>query len=520
MLKLLIVDDEYLSIESIKLIIDKYIEDIEIVGTAKSGREAIEKAVQLKPDVIFMDIKMPGINGIDAIKQIKSINNNTKFVMITAYEYFDYAKEAINLGVHDYILKPLTKNKIIKTLSELNDVIKKEREVIKQEMIMKEKVNKTIPIMENQFIYSNILDEGKIANVEFYEDILGMKLSQGYILMAYINEFNNLDNTRKQNFYETFTLSLKNITDCVVSLPINDRIIAYITVDEFIDDNYIKDMSILIANKVYQKIRMNLDYKIGIGRNYSIDSILKSYNEAYIAISIPNDRVVTHYEDISIDINKLDLYSDNKIEVLLQKILMGDLNETLNAVDDIFYRLSLSSIKDINKIKAKILEVLMEIRKTTNPDMGKTTTFDQIYITDVIEADNINNLKTTVKNYIKSILTDVENLRSSKLNGIISEALDYISKNYNKDISLDDVARELNMSYHYFSKFFKDTIGKNFVDYLTELRIEKSKELLKNNNISIKEICYEIGYHDPNYFSKIFRKVTGMTPTDYRTSII
>lgn len=528
MLKLLIVDDEYLSIESIKLIIDKYIEDIEIVGTAKSGREAIEKAVQLKPDVIFMDIKMPGINGIEAIKQIKNINNNTKFVMITAYEYFDYAKEAINLGVHDYILKPLTKSKIIKTLSELNEAITKERENIKQEIIMKEKVNKIMPIMENQFIYSKIMDEGETDSVEFYEDVLGINLSRGYILMASMvnNESIKADNVKdsfkRQAFYETFTLSLKSITDCVVSLPINDRIIAYIPIDEFIDNDSLKDLSISIANKINQKIKMNvnINYRLGIGRSYSVDNLLKSYNEAYVATSISNDKIVTHYEDISLPVSNLELYPKNKDEILVNKALIGDLNGTLNILDEIFYWMTLNYSDDINKTKAKMLELLIAIKRNINSDINQDGVFEQMYITNIVESNDINSLKSTVKNYMKSIVSDVENFKNSKLNGIISEAINYITKNYNKDISLDDVARELNMSYHYFSKFFKDTMGKNFVDYLTELRIEKSKNLLKDNAISIKAICYEIGYHDPNYFSKIFRKATGMTPTEYRASII
>lgn len=528
MLKLLIADDEYLSIESIKLIIDKYVEDIEIVGTAKSGREAIEKAVQLKPDVIFMDIKMPGINGIEAIRQIKNINTNTKFVMITAYEYFDYAKEAINLGVHDYILKPLTKSKIIKTLSELNEVIQKEREIIKQEIIMKEKVTKVIPIMENQFIYSKIIDDEEIANTEFYEDIFGVKLNTGYVLMAYIDDNESVkvdkikDNLKKQDFYETFTLSLKSITDCIVSLPLNDRIISYVIIDEFMDDNSLKDLSIEIANKVSKKIKMNvnINYRLGIGRTYGVENLLKSYNEAYIATSISSDKIVTHYEDILLSLNNLDIYPKSKDETLVQKALMGDLNGALNILDEIFYWLSLNYSDDINKTKAKLLELLIAIKRNINSHISEDGIFEQIYITNIIESNDINSLKVTFKNYIKSIVSNVENFKNSKLSGIISEAINYITKNYNKDISLDDVATELNMSYHYFSKFFKDTIGKNFVDYLTELRIEKSKELLKDNTISIKSICYEIGYHDPNYFSKIFRKATGMTPTEYRTSII
>lgn len=115
-MKLLIADDEYLVIDSLKYMVERFVDNVEVVGTAKSGREAIEKAMEFKPEIVFMDIHMPGIDGIEAIKQIKTINRDTVFVIITAYEYFNYAKEAINLGVHDYLLKPINRSKVVETL--------------------------------------------------------------------------------------------------------------------------------------------------------------------------------------------------------------------------------------------------------------------------------------------------------------------------------------------------------------------------------------------------------------------
>jgi len=133
MTKLLIADDEYLVLDSLKMIILKNMKDIDIVGTASTGREAIEKAVELKPDIIFMDIHMPGIDGIEAIRQIKAVNSSILFVIITAYEFFDYAKDAINLGVSEYILKPIEKSKVIDTLNNLSNTIKQNRRLLLKE---------------------------------------------------------------------------------------------------------------------------------------------------------------------------------------------------------------------------------------------------------------------------------------------------------------------------------------------------------------------------------------------------
>ena len=109
--------------------------------------------------------------------------------------------------------------------------------------------------------------------------------------------------------------------------------------------------------------------------------------------------------------------------------------------------------------------------------------------------------------------------KGSNTEGVIPMVLEYVNRNYSKDISLKDVAKSVNLSYNYLSKVFKEEIGKSFIDYLTELRMEKSMKLLSNRSLSIKEICQQIGYNDPNYYCKAFKKLTGKTPTEYRSLV-
>lgn len=172
MIKLLIADDEQIVIESLKFIVEKYIDGVEVVATAASGREAIEKTLNLKPDVVFMDIHMPGINGMDAIRHIKSIHQDVVFVIITAYEYFQYAKDAVNLGVFDYLLKPLNKNKIINVLQDISNKVEAKREALQKEMILRERINKIIPHMEEQFIYAQLFHSDITKDLDFYQEIL------------------------------------------------------------------------------------------------------------------------------------------------------------------------------------------------------------------------------------------------------------------------------------------------------------------------------------------------------------
>lgn len=529
MIKLLIVDDEYIVIESVKFIIENHVKDVEVVGTANTGREAIEKALYLKPDVIFMDIRMPGINGIDAIRQIKNSINEVFFVIVTAYEYFNYAKEAVNLGVYEYLLKPINKNKVIETLNNIQEIIISRRQAVQREMLLKEKINKILPLMEGQFIYSQLFNGKSINDIDFYEDIFGLSIRYGYVMMAIVEEYdrtereeNLKDSLAKQKLYELFSYELKDLSQCLIGPPLLDRVVAYIPVEISMDEYEIRNKSIDIATKIGERInhKVNISFKIGIGRSYSIEHFSKSCNEAYMAGSVSYDERVIHFEDIAFSQARDVSYPVNKEKILTYKMIIGDDSGALEVFEEIFWWLSENYKDDLDKIKSNLIELLIVVKRGVAVEIKENDIFEKNFLMEMIKTKNAMELRSSYLNYLKNFIVNLAEFRQRELSGLISKAIKYINENYHENISLDDVAKEMNMSYHYFSKFFKESVGKNFVDYLTELRIEKSKNMLKDLGISIKEICNEIGYCDPNYFSKIFKKATGMTPTEYRTNSV
>ncbi|SCY37092.1 response regulator transcription factor [Alkaliphilus peptidifermentans] len=524
MIKLLIADDEHIVIESIKFIIDKYVDDVEIVGTAKSGRDAIEKSLLLKPDIVFMDIHMPGINGMDAIRHIKEANKDIIFVIISAYEYFQYAKDAVNLGVCEYLLKPINRNKVINTLRELTVTIKNKRLAIEREMALREKITRILPHMEGQFIYSQLFNSTR-CDVRFYEDIFGMELKEGYVMVVSIDpsNTNNKEESMKnsldrQQLFELFSLELKSSCSCLIGPPLFDRIVAYIPTNGSSDGYEIRNKAISYAQRITKRVNksLNINYKIGLGRKYGIELFSESYNEACMAAVPLNEGQILHFEDINWTAPPKNTYPINKEKILIHNVLMGDLRGTLDTFEEIFLWLTLHYKTDKNYIKSKLIELFIMTQRIlpNSPDVNIVD--GNIHLMQILEFEEITELKISYIDFLKNTVMKLDEYRKKEMNGLIAKAVQYIEKNYKENISLDDVAKEINMSYHYFSKFFKDSTGKNFVDYLTELRIEKSKKILKDTSINIKEICFEVGYSDPNYFSKIFKKITGMTPTDYR----
>ncbi|KRQ86365.1 Transcriptional regulatory protein YehT [Caloramator mitchellensis] len=509
MLNILIADDEYLVIDYLKMIIEKNFDDINIIGTASTGREAIEKAISLKPDVVFMDIHMPGINGIEAIRQIKNTNNDVYFVILTAFEYFDYAKEALSLGVFEYLLKPVSKAKLVETINNLNSAIDKKRKSFLNEVELKERIDRIVPFLEGQFVSYKMYNIGTLNDVAFYENVFNMNLKKGYALCLMINSSNPFE---RQNFYDLFKIKLKSITTCLIGNPLSDRVVAFIPYEEKTSQ---KDVGKRIEEKL--KTVTNTKYKIGIGRVYELENFNKSSNEAYIAATINNGKNIVYFDEIYIK-DAGDDFPLHLETAFSNSILTGNFEEARKIFNEIFIKYSFIYSEDVDKIKTKLIELAFNMDKMLPYKLEDRNNFKQMFILSIIKTQNTLELRNQFIQYINEISTEIQNQKKEHVDDIIAKVLEFINKNYNQDISLYDAARSVNLSYHYLSKIFKDEIGKGFVDYLTELRIEKSIQLLSNQKISIKEICQNIGYNDPNYYCKIFKKVTGMTPSEFRMS--
>ena len=172
-------------------------------------------------------------------------------------------------------------------------------------------------------------------------------------------------------------------------------------------------------------------------------------------------------------------------------------------------------------IKLKVLEFVLKAETLAYEKGAGVYQFRsrQDYLGVINRTESYDSLRKWFIDKISESCQNVKRRQENRSNGVIDKAKDYILANFQRDISLDDISREIDISPYYFSKIFKENTGENFIDYLTTLRIDKAKELLETTDMSMKELCGEVGYANPNYFSRIFKKIVGLSPTEYKDKV-
>lgn len=527
MYRIMLADDEGIVIDSLKFIIEKEFGSECEVEFAKTGRSVIELAERFRPDIAIMDIQMPGINGIDAMREIKQFSQGTVFIVMSAYDKFDYAKEAIKLGVLEYINKPMEKTKIVSTIKKAMEVIDTERKKRSDDLLIKEKLETIEPIIENGLIYNILLQESFDEDIENYKTILGVFENFGYMMSIICGESqvgahmtNAVGSSVKMSTHYTEVREcVKEFFPCKVGSVMANKVAVLVPYANPQMDLSERSALIERARELvrYMRKKVDISFRIGIGSVRELNELGESYKEALNALNASTSSVA-HADDLPIGCDYEEDYPIDIEKDLFDAISKGDMNEANLHLDKFCNWMWEKNSNNMMGIKIKILEFAMYAERLAYLNGGLTYKFNSrdSYLPDIMEMNSFEELKAWFSSKISTACRDIMNKREEKSNDSIQIAKEYINNNFAKDISLDDVSRVVDISPYYFSKIFKEESGENFIEYLTNVRMEKAKDLLKNSTYSMKEICSLCGYQDPNYFSRTFKKNVGVTPTEYK----
>lgn len=523
----MLADDEGIVIDSLKFIIEKEFGDDCIVETAKTGRGAVELAESFSPDIIVMDIMMPGINGIEAMKEIRKFNTKAIYIVMSAYDKFDYAQESIALNVLEYVTKPMEKSKIIAILRKAMGEIDSQRKRRSDDLMVKEKLEIIVPLIENGFIYNILFQEKFTDDIDSYKSIMEITENIGFMIALVCGdsqEGSHMTNALGSSFklekhYNEIVSEFKARFKCIVGAVMSNKIAILVLNDkeklDYDERKKIVDDALDIVRIL--KVKTDTYLRLGIGGPRQLMELRASYNDALRALAMTTDSVI-HVDDLPIRLEYETNYPKELEKRLFDEVSQGDDTKVAVSSGEYFDWMVHNPSTGIMDLRLKILEFVLWAEKIAYSTGGMKYVFDSRadYLPQIMATEDPAELKKWFLGKMTTAARNVTEKKAEKSGKTVSAAKDFIRQNYNREITLDDVSREVNITPYYFSKLFKEETGEGFIEYLTNIRIDKAKELLNNTNYTMKEICQMVGYTDPNYFSRTFKKNVGVTPTEYK----
>lgn len=529
MYKIVIVDDESIIRRGLSQNIDWNSLGYEVIGTASDGEEGLEMMKNLKPDIVISDIRMPVMDGLEMVHQARKQRLPCKAILMSGYEDFRYAQTAINLKVEKYLLKPIDNENLIKVVKRVTRQIDAERQLEHQ-------ISESMPLLRHNFVSRLLSGRLTAEQVESEQEFLGIQLTaeRYQVLSIKVDDFQSeqyADHPQAQELLKFGIMEqVKEVFCCFPQIQFHD-----IGGDEIVliagcsdgEENAMLRKTYHQCEILIQKIEENMEttVTIGMGRYRSgYKGIAKSYTEASAAIEyrhmLGKNRIIS-IQDIHLP-GRRDSISITELEKqMVSSIKMGLVEETNRSLDAIRDKIVEREYVTLEKMRLIGLELsILLIKEAENwiENSSKNRIEDFYSISQAIMSkETLDEIFGVVLALVEEIAKGINAQRISQQKEIIDQAIAYIDANYgNEDLSLQDVAQNVHISSSYFSTIFKKEKNINFTDYLTETRMKKSMELLRNTNLKAYEIARMVGYSNPQYFSLCFKKYTGYSPLQFK----
>ncbi|SET46646.1 two-component system, response regulator YesN [Oceanobacillus limi] len=508
-MKLLIVDDEQIERDGLQAILEKNFSNLEI-KQAKNGRVAIEMAATFQPDLVFMDIQMPGMTGFEAVEKINADNPYVKFIMITAYATFDYAHLAMRLGVVDYLVKPSRVDEIVETVEKVLGQIETEQKSFEHNKQQQVALQKAMSLFETDVVTQLLFDHVHEVHLDELVELLGMEAAKEKFVMSVLLPLGS------EYSYTAIREKVRESGSGWVG-ALYGRQLPIIVFRS--SDQSFRQQATQLAREILTLAKSDdgAGWFIGIGNIYqSLEQIRQSYQESLIATKDTMLPVkYRFYSDLPVLVPGFDEQTTKQHEEqFFEYIRGGQWEDIFSYISDMVDRYEQEGTNLLHA-QQRVMELLwLTSRVLSEMGVESDAPFYSFQATDFrqIRAET---------NHLLERMQDAYDKHHANLEvDIIQKVKQYIIENAHKDISLDAIGREVGLSPIYISKLFKEQLGINYIHFLTECRIEKAKKLMRDPEKSMKEITFEVGYHDPNYFSKVFKKMCHISPTAYRKNLL
>ena len=535
-IKVFLVEDEMVIRRGIKNSIDWEKEGYIFCGEASDGELAYPMIIKEKPDILITDIRMPFMDGLELCKLVKKELPNIKILILSGYDEFDYAKEAIRLGETEYLLKPISSGKLLEALNGVSESIRREKEdkdlVRKYMEEMRENTEHEKQKFFEQMIAGNLSMADALETGKKYE----MNLSAGMYNLLLFRFTLGKENRKSGELLGEAEYAIEKLTERLEYVFEFQRGVEGWAFLLMADNEEQMSERVKELSKDLEEIMKNystIAYFGGIGQPVArLRELEESFREAERALAarftMELNRIIS-VEDIrmaqNVDtLDDIEITSFGEIEktrTMLEKFLNNGAEDEIDEFVDVYINeLPEENLKSVLMRQYIIMDayiVMMSFCEKIEGIEGEMQAQSEELKNSMKTIQTLEEIKNYIRMLLKKIIGVRDTISGRRYSDIIEIAKDQIRKTYMSDeISLNTIAAEVGMSPSYFSSIFSKEMGKTFVEYLTEIRMDRAKELLMCSSMKTSEIGYEVGYKDPHYFSYIFKKTQNCTPKEFR----
>lgn len=535
MIKLVIVDDEKHTRDGLADCIDWSSYGITVAGIAANGLEALQLIKEISPDIVISDIRMPKMDGLELAAKIRELDTNIQVVFVSGYADVDLLKSAFKHEVVDYILKPVDLEELEKRIANIVGRIRQRQQISAERREVERKLLQSMPLLQEKFykyLVSGEFNDRKA--VEQRMSFLGVFLpmdTRYAVLILSMDDISKTYNNNSPRDHQLLNFSIQNVVQeiilkytqgAVFEWNINEYVcIITLSGDEECTESCLDDVINEIHNSLLQYLQ--LPNTIGVGCwVYDIMNLAESLHYAQNAIDMKlilgNNRIIyTNHE------NSETQAAFHLQHVLLERLISALLNgnhegvkELLDEVFDKLYKSNTSSTFHIQNICVQLASAIVTaVDRLENYDNMLIAEVSNLYY-DILQLDTLDSIYHLLLKNAIAICDGISQQQNSKNKELITKIQHIIQTRYSEDLSITSIAQEVYLTPAYICLLFKQETGWTINKYLTNVRIEVAKQMLRTGQYKVLDVACSVGYHDQKYFSKLFKKNVGVNPSEYR----
>lgn len=520
----IVVDDEVNTRKLLQILLDWNSLGIEFIGEAANGNEALDLIDALKPNIVFTDINMPYMDGLELARLAREKDPFIKVVIITAYPEFEYAKQSVRIGVHDFLLKPIQPDVLRKLAFELKEAIEKETAHWNEYRIIKTELLENTLELKEKFLLDLLMGTSNLDQLNRrFEYFFGEPFHTCCSVAV-------LDVHAEPNGEEEKNLILSMGCKRVVEILVHEREginvfhdnsgrVVIVSWGTAIELELIGEQAIRAT-----KDRIGCQTTVGVGSVYDkLDRVKDSYKEALEALRYGKlyggGQVISFGEDIRLVDSAMDLKL-TEMEEIIFFIKTGIKEQAVHSIDKLFLSLASTrgaTIEQAYSLGVHFLSLLILAITELGFSQMRTNLLNGALYNRMFGCQTFSELKLLLSELAEEAADSIKGTRNKKTSRIIDEVLAYLTEEFrNSEVSLTAVSQRFHLNSSYLSRIFKQETGQGFTDYLLKLRIDEAVTLMNETDWKAYQIAEKVGIKDPYYFSHRFKKVTGVSIQEYK----